>query len=133
MATRLGDIWMPEVARPVPLATSPWRPSEVELLGSVRTDRLGEHRRVFFFSHRPESGPIGSDWLKEHAIGAKRLLDREKVRDRSRSAPLIISHRAPSSILNDESSAHAKISLATNTKYTRFSYKNLLCSPSRSI
>ncbi|PZC78670.1 hypothetical protein B5X24_HaOG201969 [Helicoverpa armigera] len=31
MATRLGDIWMPEVARPVPLATSPWRPSEAEL------------------------------------------------------------------------------------------------------
>ncbi|PZC85226.1 hypothetical protein B5X24_HaOG202411 [Helicoverpa armigera] len=32
MATRLGDIWMPEVARPVPLATSPWRPSQAELL-----------------------------------------------------------------------------------------------------
>ncbi|PZC78211.1 hypothetical protein B5X24_HaOG202462 [Helicoverpa armigera] len=74
----------------------------------------------------------GTDRLREreHAIGAKRLQDQEKVRDWNRSAPLIISYRALSSILNDKSSAHAKINLTTNTKNSVFNVLRI-CSPVR--
>jgi hypothetical protein len=54
----------------------------------------------------------------EHAIRADRLCEREKVRVRSRSAPLNISHQARSSILNDKMGAHAKINLTTNNTKT---------------
>lgn len=72
----------------------------------VHIDGLGEHRLAFLFSHRPRksarSEPVGYASEKERAIGAGRLCERKRARNRSRSAPLIISHAARSSILNDK-------------------------------
>jgi hypothetical protein len=66
---------------------------------------------------------------EEHAIGADRLREREKIRV-IRSAPLIISYQARSSILNDKRGAQAKINPTTNTKTSVFNVIRI-CSPLR--